>query len=345
MCYRLRVLPALHTPAVYVHDLDPFVFRVTPTFGPRWYGVAYVLGFVCAWAMLRWAAKRGRLRIAPERVGDLMVALMIGVLVGGRLGYAVFYRPELLWTFHAAFPWWSLLALHEGGMASHGGMIGVVLACLWTARRERVEALHVMDAVAAVAPLGLLFGRLANFINGELLGRIVASPGAPAPWWSVKFPQELLTSHRPALEPEQVDRLESMLARIAREGDNFDSAMRRVIDAIQHGDAALKAELAPLLAARYPSQLFQAFAEGVVLLALVWFVWAKSKAAGMAAAWFLMAYGAMRVLTEHFRTPDDHLVTPMILGMTRGQWLSLGLIGAGAALAWIARARARIRTS
>lgn len=325
--------------AAYVHDLDPFVFRITPTIGPRWYGLAYVMGFALGWALLRYASNRGRLRIPAPHVGDMMVLLMLAVLAGGRLGYAVFYRPEILWTFMPSPPWWELLAIHEGGMSSHGGMIGVALACVVIARRERVPALHVMDAVAAATPVGLFFGRLANFINGELLGRIVAGPGRPAPWWSVKYPQELLTKQRPGLDPEQVDRLEAIAERFALPGEAFNDAAGRVISLIQHGDTALKAELAPLLAARYPSQLIQAFAEGIVLFVIVWAVWLRSKRSGMTAAAFLIAYGLLRIATEHFRLPDDHLVTPLIMGLSRGQWLSVGLVIAGAALLWFVRAQ------
>lgn len=327
----------LLTLAAWVHDLDPVVFHLTPTFGPRWYGLAYVAGFAAAWWILRVLAKRGKILLSPIAVGDAMIALMVGVLVGGRIGYAAFYRPDLFISFTGRPPWWELLSIHEGGMASHGGMIGVVVAAWWIARREKVPFLHLLDALALVTPIGLFFGRVANFINGELLGRIVALPGQPAPWWAVKYPQELLSeSHRPGLQPEQEDALGALLVRFAPPPgavpDVTEAAMQRLITHVQAGDAALKAELAPLLSARHPSQLYQALAEGLVLLVVLWAIWTKPRKPGVVAAWFLMVYGALRVVTERFRLPDDHLVNPLILGLTRGQWLSLVMVAAGAAL-------------
>ncbi len=172
------------TLAAWLHDLDPFLWRITGAFGLRWYGLAYVAGFIAAWLILSRLARRRGLPIRPEAIPDLIMAVVLGVLLGGRLGYALFYKPHLftLWLDYA--PWWGLLAINEGGMASHGGMIGVILACLWFARREHLPFLLVTDALALVTPIGLFFGRIANFINGELLGSIVAEPGKPAPWWA-----------------------------------------------------------------------------------------------------------------------------------------------------------------
>lgn len=320
----------------WLHDLDPFALRLWGNVGLRWYGLSYVAGFAAAWLILGRLAARGRLLFSAHAVGDLILGVVVGTVVGGRVGYAVFYRPELLWTFTDAPPFWSLLALNEGGMASHGGMIGVALACAWFARANRLPILHVTDALSLVAPIGIALGRLANFVNGELLGRIVAPPGAPAPWWSVKFPQELLEGHAPALSDEQVSRLErAVVPYVVDAQAPLDDAVRRMIVDLQSGNAALASELAPLISARAPSQLLQGLAEGVLVLAVLWAVWARPRRAGVVTAWFLIVYGIGRVLTEFVRLPDAHLGSwQRVGGLSRGQWLSVLMVVVGSVLLW-----------
>lgn len=322
--------------AAWLHTLDPFVIQFTPTIGVRWYGLAYLVGFLVAWWLLRTLAKRRTILLTPEQVGDAMLALVIGVFVGGRLGYVLLYQPSLLIQFTSTPPWWGLLAINQGGMASHGGMIGVILACLWIAHRTKVPALHLMDIGTLAAPAGLCFGRIANFINGELLGRIVARPGEPGPWWSVRFPQELLSGHAPELTPDQQSRLLALLDVVApgwdqESGIGYVGAVDRLISAVQSGAGDVARELATLLAARHPSQLYQAIAEGPVLFGALALIWMKPRRPGVIGSWFLMIYGALRILTEHWRLPDDHLQAPTMLGLSRGQWLSALMIIAGAA--------------
>jgi len=161
--------------------------------GIRWYGLAYAVGFLLAWAMVRWVAKRGWSPIPVDRIGDLMFAVFAGVLVGGRLGYALFYERHLFYTFSDSMPYWDLLAINKGGMASHGGMIGVLLGCWWFGRKYRVSTLHILDVGSLAATPGLFFGRIANFINAELWGK----PLPPAmrsnpPSWSVKYPTQII---------------------------------------------------------------------------------------------------------------------------------------------------------
>ncbi|QYM80521.1 prolipoprotein diacylglyceryl transferase [Horticoccus luteus] len=164
--------------AYWVHHWDPFVVRFTGNFGIRYYGLAYLLGFLAAaWLLVRYA-KAGRSAVPAAKVGDFMVALVIGVLVGGRLGYFLLYQSGDLFTHPLA-----LFRVWEGGMASHGGFIGVALALVWYARRERVSFFHLADLVVSAAPLGLFFGRIANFINGELWGKISYVS------WAVIFPE------------------------------------------------------------------------------------------------------------------------------------------------------------
>ncbi|MFG0276122.1 MAG: prolipoprotein diacylglyceryl transferase [Phycisphaerales bacterium] len=332
------------TLGAWLHTWDPFAIRFAGDFGLRWYGLSYIAGFVCAWLLLSLLAKRGRIAIAPERVPDAIFTLILGVLVGGRLGYIAFYQPSLLWTVYDHAPWWGALAITEGGMASHGGILGVILASWWIARREKAPAMHILDCVAFAAPIGLGLGRIANFINGELLGRIVAMPGEPAPWWAVRYPQELLTGaqpgvgHRPALAPEQEVALQSLLDR-ARPPSMLDSATDlgayyeqadALVREVQRRTPEFVEGVAPLLSARHPSQLYQALAEGLILgLALVW-IWRKPRTPGVIGAWFLIIYGVLRILTEFVRLPDDHLQVQRIAGLSRGQWLSVAMIAGGA---------------
>lgn len=170
--------PAL---AYWTHDLSPFLIRFSEGFGIRWYGVAYLLGFVVGAWLLRRYAQAGRSKLPAAMVMDFMTALVIGVMVGGRLGYFVFYQPAAL--FHDPL---ALLRVWEGGMASHGGFIGVIAALAWFARKHRIPFLHLGDLVAASSAAGLLFGRIANFINGELWGKPTDMP------WAVIFPDSPL---------------------------------------------------------------------------------------------------------------------------------------------------------
>jgi len=316
--------------AAWLHDIDPFVVRISGEFGPRWYGMAYIVGFVAAWWLFRSLARRGRTPLGPPQAFDLIFTVAIGVLFGGRLGYVLIYQPALLTEFTASAPWWGVLRINQGGMASHGGMVGVILACAWFGRRAKLPALHLLDLVAIAAPIGLFAGRIANFINGELLGKIVANPGEPGPWWSVRFPQEILTQHSSGRTPAQDAELESLLLANATATDtDLGPAAHRLIEGVQQGDQAIIEQLAPLLSARVPSQLLQALAEGVILFVALWLIWAKPRKPGVIGSWFLILYGALRIVTEVWRLPDDHLANPLVLGMSRGQWLSALMVVVG----------------
>lgn len=260
--------PAL---AFWVHDLDPVAFRFPegwPLGGVHWYGLAYAAGFLtAAWFFGRWR----RAGVTPLRDGAdesaLMTALMVGVVGGGRLGHVLLYAREEF----AADPM-MLFRVWQGGMASHGGFLGVALACLWFARSRKVSFLAVGDLVCAATPAGILFGRIANFVNAELVGR---PSGVP---WAVIFPRE-------GRDP------------------------------------------------RHPSQLYEAFGEG--LLPLLWMAWRYPRRLppGRAAGEFLLLYSAARVVCEAFRLPEDgHL-----FGLTAGQFWTLPLAAAGAFLVLRAR--------
>jgi phosphatidylglycerol:prolipoprotein diacylglycerol transferase len=343
------------TLAAWLHDLNPFLVRFGGGFGVRWYGLSYALGFVIGWLVIRRLAKIRFTPIPADRIGDLILIWVIGVIIGGRLGYVVVYQPSLLWTIDSSPPWWAVLALNQGGMASHGGILGVIVASAFAARgfkeksgerRGRVPVRHVIDLSALTVPFGMLLGRLANFINGELLGRIAARPGAPAPWWAVKFPQELSDEHMLRADParlpvhttEQWNAVLSILDNFGRGERGFDYAYHRMLERLQSGDRALAQQLEPLISARHPSQLYQAAAEGLILGAVLWFIARRPRYPGVIGAWFMITYGALRILTEFWRLPDAHLQVQRILGLSRGQWLSGAMIIVGlGALAWIRR--------
>ena len=145
----------------YVHDLSPFALRLGDGFGIRWYGLAYLAGFVGGWLILRWMARTGRGLLRPEQVGDFMTWMVIGVLIGGRLGYVFFYSIDLLWTFSGSFPFWGVLEIHKGGMASHGGILGVMGACiLWSAPPNDTYPENLSRLVCKRSPtseFGLIF--------------------------------------------------------------------------------------------------------------------------------------------------------------------------------------------
>ena len=162
----------------WVHNLSPFLWEFAPGLGIRYYGLAYVLGFLGGLWLLGRYSRAGRSPLTPPQNGDLLFALVLGVLLGGRLGYFLLYAPgELLAKPLAFFRVW------DGGMASHGGFAGVLLALLWFARSTRTDPWRLADLVATITPPGLLLGRLANFLNGELWGNVSHLP------WAVIFPQ------------------------------------------------------------------------------------------------------------------------------------------------------------
>jgi phosphatidylglycerol:prolipoprotein diacylglycerol transferase len=164
--------------AFWVHHLNPFLGPHWGNLGIRYYGLAFILGFLGAGLLLRLYWRSGRSQLPSKTVPDLMVAVVLGTLIGGRLGYFLLYHPDWLVSNPLIF-----FRVWEGGMASHGGMIGVTIAVLWFARSEKIPFLHLADLIASAAPVGLFFGRIANFINGELWGKPTRVP------WAVIFPE------------------------------------------------------------------------------------------------------------------------------------------------------------
>ncbi len=163
--------------AYWTHDLSPFLVQFSENFGIRWYGLAYLAGFIGAGWLLKRYHQQGRSTLDTTAVLDLMTALVAGVIVGGRLGYFLLYQPDVF--LHDPL---ILIRVWEGGMASHGGFVGVTVALWWFTRRRPESMLQVGDLVVTTVPVGLFFGRVANFINGELWG----TPARVA--WAVIFP-------------------------------------------------------------------------------------------------------------------------------------------------------------
>jgi phosphatidylglycerol:prolipoprotein diacylglycerol transferase len=166
-------------PVLLYPGFDPVMLRFGP-FAIRWYALAYILGLVVGWRLLRRLAGEAPRVASPEQVDDFLSWATLGVVLGGRLGYVLFYQPAA----YLAHPL-SILEVWHGGMSFHGGMLGVVIATLWFARRNGIVLLGFADRLAVCAPIGLGFGRIANFINGELWGR-VAPEWLP---WAMIFPQ------------------------------------------------------------------------------------------------------------------------------------------------------------
>ena len=164
--------------AYWVHDLSPFIIRFSGDFGIRYYGVAYLMGFIGGALLLHAYAKAGRSSLPAGQIADLIIVIVIGVLVGGRLGSYLLYDG---WESFKADPL-GIFKVWNGGMASHGGFIGVAIALVWFSRKQRIPFFHLADLIVSVAPLGLFFGRVANFVNGELWGKISVVP------WAVIFP-------------------------------------------------------------------------------------------------------------------------------------------------------------
>ena len=155
-------------------DIDPVAISLGP-FQVHWYGLMYVVGFIAAWFLGRRRAER--IGLSRDDVGDLLFYAAIGVVVGGRLGYALFYGLSQ-WL---ADPLW-IFRVWDGGMSFHGGLVGVLLASLWFARKKRLAFFTLTDFVAPLVPIGLGAGRIGNFINHELPGRITTLP------WGMPFP-------------------------------------------------------------------------------------------------------------------------------------------------------------
>ena len=162
----------------WVDRFDPVLLPLHGNFGIRYYGLAYLLAFVIGWLLLRAYYRAGKSPLSPPQIDQAIVAIVLGVLAGGRLGYMVLYD----WTGWLHAPW-TVFQVWDGGMASHGGFIGVTLAMIWISRKFALPFLQLGDLAVSITPPGLLLGRVANSINGELWGKVSTMP------WAVIFPK------------------------------------------------------------------------------------------------------------------------------------------------------------
>src|SRR5579859_3750213 len=226
---------------------DPVALKLGPI-SIRWYGLAYITGLILGWRYTVWLARQKRFNGPDSRptandLDDFLFWAMAGVLLGGRLGIVLFYQP----SFYFSHPL-EIVRIWQGGMSFHGGMLGVTTALIWFTRRRKIPLFDVSDLVACATPIGLFFGRLANFVNGELWGRVTKSP------LGMVFPDG---------GPD----------------------------------------------ARYPSQLFEAASEGVILFILLAIAAqqpAIRRRRGLLTGLFLIGYAIARSVCDLFREPDSY---------------------------------------
>ncbi len=175
---------SLSNSSYWIHDLSPFLWRFPgelANWGPggiRWYGISYLLGFISAYFLLKLYFKHNRSPYDQEQIMNLITFQIIGVLIGGRIGYLLLYQGEKFLSDPL-----TIFRVWEGGMASHGGFVGVFVATLWYAKKSSQSIKPIGDLIVSIVPPGLFFGRIANFINGELWGKVTQVE------WGVIFPK------------------------------------------------------------------------------------------------------------------------------------------------------------
>lgn len=249
---------ALFYPALNPVLLDLGFFKI------HWYGVSYAVGIFLAWRYSLFLIRRYQgAALSEKQLSDYIPWAIFGIILGGRLGISLFYYFDY-YRHHLL----EILYIWRPGMSFHGGLLGVLITAVWYCRRHRLSVLHMADLLATSAPIGLFFGRCANFINGELWGRPTTQP------WGMIFPH---------------------------------------VDQVP----------------RHPSQLYEAFLEGLVLFTILYLTATRTPALkrlpGLSCGIFFVGYGCARILVECFREPDAH-IGYWIGGTTLGQWLSLPLV-------------------
>jgi phosphatidylglycerol:prolipoprotein diacylglycerol transferase len=250
----------------YPH-IDPVLIHIGPL-QIRWYGLMYVLGFIACYLLVKIQSKKFGLKNLQAHLDNLNLAIILGVILGGRLGYVLFYNP----AYYLRHPL-EIFATWQGGMSFHGGCIGVLVAGFYVCRKHGLDYWKTADLFVVTVPIGLALGRIGNFINGELYGRVTSLP------WGMIFPEGGLVP-------------------------------------------------------RHPSQLYEAFLEGVVLFVILWNLkekpWQRQHPwpHGSLVALFLCLYGLFRFLVEFVREPDPQLGL-FFLDLSMGQLLSIAMFLAG----------------
>lgn len=333
----------------YTHQLSPYIWQIYGTFGFRWYGLSYLLGFVLAFYLFKWRIRIQRSFLLESQLSDFLVYGAFGVLIGGRLGYVLFYHPETLFEWSFSFPFWGLLEIHKGGMSSHGGILGVIFACFLYARKVKVPFLHLLDLTTLAGAIGFFFGRIANFINGELYGRLCEGKC----FLGVRFPQEVFRWLEE--EPHSLHSLAPVVEKFSQRhpiaGYSVDATewslwvtqwMQGASYVASRAQQSLSSWLSymmerasqypeemgdffSVLNLRHPSQIYQSLLEGLFVFLLLLWVWRKPRLVGVISACFGFFYATARILGEQFRMPDVGIGFEW-LGLTRGQSLSVGLL-------------------
>jgi phosphatidylglycerol---prolipoprotein diacylglyceryl transferase len=227
---------------MYTHNLDPILFD----FGfvaIRWYSLAYIAGILIGWRLgkkiILEKQKNTDRKFDLKEFDDLITYLILSIIVGGRIGYIVFYNLN----YYISNPF-KIVKVWEGGMSFHGALIGVIIGTYLFSKKRKISTFFLLDVIACVAPIGIFFGRIANFINAELVGK------ATSVSWSVIFP-------------------------------SYD------------------------MVPRHPSQLYEAFLEGLILFFILrFFIFKKNYKTGTCSCLFLLSYGFFRIISEFFREPD-----------------------------------------
>ena len=201
----------------YYHQLDPFLIHFFGNVGIRWYSMAYILAVLFAYYAGQYLIKKDRLQIPENKLMDSIVFGAGGAVIGGRLGYCLFYAPGLFLSFDSislfgvSIPFWGVLKIYEGGMSSHGGILGFLFSQILYSYRHNLSFFSLMDLGALSSAFGIFLGRIANFINGELYGRVVEGSS----WLMVRFPSEvLLWSSQPDLYKKQLLSLKEIASSI-----------------------------------------------------------------------------------------------------------------------------------
>jgi phosphatidylglycerol:prolipoprotein diacylglycerol transferase len=277
------ILTALAAAQSHLHFADLHLNPVALHWGfisIKWYSIAYITGIVIGWWYLVKLLDQPGAPMARRHADDLVFYATLGIILGGRIGYVLFYAPSMLGNPLSVFRLW------DGGMSFHGGMIGTSLGIILFARKEKLDWLRIHDYLACCVPFGLFFGRIANFVNGELWGK----PTNVA--WGIVFDRTVQSG---VAEP-----------------------------------------------ARHPSQLYEAGLEGIVLFALLWFFFWRTKARydpGKLVGLFLIGYGLARFTVEFFREPDSQFAGTFFAVFHMGQVLTLPMIAGGLYLVMTAAKR------
>lgn len=266
----------------YCPDFNPIIYQIG-VISIRWYGVMYVLGFIFAiWRLQNRKYILNDIFWTNKEIEYLLFLNMFGILIGGRIGYILFYQwsiisTDILWIFK----------IWEGGMSFHGGLIGSIISVIWFSYYKKQSFLKITDFIVPVVPVGLGLGRLGNFINGELWGRVTID--IP---WAMLFHSAIFSD---ILWIERYPEWKSVF--------NYYGALPR-----------------------HPSQLYEGFLEGIVLYIIInIFSHKSSHLVGNISGLFLILYGLFRIITEFFREPDSHIGL-FFNFITLGQILSIPMI-------------------